>query len=188
MSRVPYWLAIWRVNRIYPLLLFGLLLVNILLYVVLSATVFPSEDALQRDFLAVESQLRNRHSPRASSAESLRQAEAEFAQFQRSIPPREDFSALIGDLYALASDSELLLTQISYQPKELAAEGLLAYSLSFSVAGTYPQLKRFIHGLEQSRRLIMIDDLSLNGAPASDDGEGVTLNLHLTTYFRGAST
>lgn len=188
MSRVPYWLAAWRVNRVVPVVLAGLLLVDVVLYVVLTTSVFPAEGAAQRDFLTAEGQLRSRRAPRLGSAEALRQSEADLARFRQGIPAREDFSALIGDLYALAGDCELLLTQISYQPKELADQELLAYSLNFSVAGTYPQLKRFIHGLEQSRRLLLIEDLSLGGDPASDDGEGVTLNLRLTTYFRGAST
>lgn len=188
MIRTPYWQAVWQANRTLPLLLAGLLLLNLLLYAALVTTVFPAEEELEREFLAVQSQSRGHATPRLNDAEALKAGQTELDRFYASIPPRAEFSALIGDLYRLAGESGLLLTQISYQPKELSAEGLLTYTLNFSVAGTYPQLKRFIHGLEQSSRLIMIESLGLKGEAASDDGEGVTLDLRLTTYFRGAAS
>ena len=52
--------------------------------------------------------------------------------------------------------------------------------LKFNVAGDYDQIKRFIHSLEQSTRLIAIKQVGLQSA----NDEGVNLRLNLETYFR----
>ena len=66
------------------------------------------------------------------------------------------------------------------EPKEIA---LLQFSLNFNVMGNYEQIKKFVHSLEQSVRLITIKQISLQGA----DADGVNLRLSLETFFRPGS-
>lgn len=99
--------------------------------------------------------------------------------FEQRLPPERELSALIGELYELADNAGFDIAAVTYQTEELVETDILAYSLQFSLQGAYPRVKRFLHSLEQSRRLITIDSLGLSGA---EDGAGA-LRLKLTTYF-----
>jgi hypothetical protein len=52
--------------------------------------------------------------------------------------------------------------------------------MSFTVAGTYQQIRRLINLLELSRQFVIIDQISLTAAT----DQMLTLNLHLKTIFR----
>ncbi|MEJ2699546.1 MAG: type 4a pilus biogenesis protein PilO, partial [Desulfuromonadales bacterium] len=67
-------------------------------------------------------------------------------------------------------------------PKE-EEKGLLSDALSFTVTGKYEQVKKFIFSLEQSKRLIALEQISLSGGEQSGK-EQVSLHLKLSTYFR----
>ena len=84
----------------------------------------------------------------------------------------------------LAAKNDLDINQVQYSPKLLPDQGLLAYSLEFSVTGSYGEIKHFIFGLEQSPRLISIDQLGLSAAARPGRQRQVALSLRLTTYFR----
>ncbi|MFQ3583296.1 MAG: hypothetical protein SNJ49_15525, partial [Chloracidobacterium sp.] len=72
--------------------------------------------------------------------------------------------------------------------------------VKFGIAGSYRNIRRFVHGLEQSRQFILLELLSLTpegmeikpggaldvaatGMPASTSGD-IALTLALTAYFR----
>ncbi|MDO9079156.1 MAG: type 4a pilus biogenesis protein PilO, partial [Desulfuromonadales bacterium] len=77
----------------------------------------------------------------------------------------------------------LEISQIGYTQKELPDTGLLAYALKFSLIGTYDELKRFVYGLEESKRLVVIEQMTLNAAKGEEGDVLVSLSLSLTTYF-----
>jgi RNase P/RNase MRP subunit p30 len=52
--------------------------------------------------------------------------------------------------------------------------------MSFTVAGSYQQIRRLINLLELSRQFVIIDRISLTTA----QDQMLTLNLHLKTLFR----
>jgi type IV pilus assembly protein PilO len=173
--------AIWRQNRSVPLLLAALLILDILLLLLLTLVVRPQEETSR--VALVKLQERVRHGGLGDPASRFRQGQADLQRFRATIPPRQEFSELISDLYGLATKAGLSVDQVNYNPKILPQEGLLSYSLAFGVSGRYDQIKRFIHGLEQSSRLVVIDNISLSAANRPDKGQQVALQLALTTYF-----
>jgi CBS domain-containing protein len=60
---------------------------------------------------------------------------------------------------------------------------LLRYQLTFTVNGPYRAIKQFVHTLEQSPRLIIIQQVGLQGAD-QPGGSDVRLQLNLDTFFR----
>jgi type IV pilus assembly protein PilO len=61
----------------------------------------------------------------------------------------------------------------------------LQYDLDFAVSGGYEQLKRFIHLLENSPRILIIHQIALAGSEGAGSGKpGVQLQIHLTTFFQ----
>ena len=115
------------------------------------------------------------------SRERLSQGAADVEAFWNRIPRREAFPELLSELMNLAMQSGLALERVQYRPDEKAQEGLLRFALAFSVNGNYPQVKKFIHLLERSPRLLIIDQVSLSG---KSNGGGVSLNVGVSTFFR----
>ncbi len=185
MERERLLSALWRTNKVWPLLLGGLLLANLatLAWILLVAS--PQVEELERAFIQRQSQLRQTgpaaEQPASVSALAAR-AESDLRQFRESIPSKLEFSELLRELFALAEGAGLSIERISYDPKAIEERGVLRYSLVFSVAGNYGQLKKFVHSLEQSPRIIALEEMALSGAGERRAGE-VQLRLRFSTYF-----
>lgn len=115
-----------------------------------------------------------------SAAEQL---DRNIRQFRELIPQQRDFSVFLGELFTWAGQAGLEIGQISYQLKQ-EETGYLRYSLSFSVNGKYDQVKKFVHLLENTRRILVIEGISLSGANSREKGQRVSLNIEIATYFQ----
>lgn len=187
MARESILLAAWRLNRRIPLLIGGLILLNILLYAAISYVVTPRLNALERLYIERQTQVREaRSGGNGVSAENpreiFRRGEEDLGTFRAEVPSRSEFTALIGEIYSLAGEAGLSIDRIAYDPEEIPGRALLRYTLNFSVGGDYGQIKRFVYSLEQSDRLIALEELSLSGGKA-EEGE-VNLRVRLSTYFK----
>jgi type IV pilus assembly protein PilO len=190
MARESILLTAWRLNRRIPILIVGLILLNIAAYVVMSNVVAPRLDALERRYIERQSQVREVRltgqtgAAAGSPREIYRRGVEDLGQFRTAIPPRTEFTALIGEVFSLAGKAGLSIDRIGYDPKEVAGQELLRYTLDFSVSGDYGQIKRFVYSLEQSDRLIAIEELSLSGGEGKSKEGDVNLRVRLTTYFK----
>ncbi|KIH76450.1 type IV pilus assembly protein PilO [Geoalkalibacter ferrihydriticus] len=177
--------ALWRQNRVAPVVLALLLMANIALYLLAAQALAPRAGQLQQQLLRQQAQLREQEqrgvdqvSPRAIH----RQGQQDLAAFFAAIPPREDLSRLVGEIFNLANEAGLAIERITYDPQRLREAPLLAYTLVFSVNGSYEQLKRFVFSLEHSPRIIALDEISFSAGDAAR--RTTTLNLRFTTYFQ----
>lgn len=186
MARETIFKALWRLNKVWPLVLGGLLVVNLGVFTGLNQLVLPNLETLERQFIEAQGLSRKSQQELAAAGTPLaafHQGQEDLAEFREHIPPRSDLTTLIGELFSLAQQAGLSIDQVNYDPKEIAEERLLRYGLTFAVTGTYRQVKQFVYLLEQSERLISIENIALSGA--SEDGEGrVSLRLMLSTVFR----
>jgi Tfp pilus assembly protein PilO len=181
MNRKPVLVAVWAVHRLLLLGLGGLFGLNILLFSLLYFGVAPKLSQTERELALL--QQHSRKSDTLAPQQAYGQGVKDYARFSALLPSLRDFSELIGDLYALAEQCNLEISQIGYTQKALPDSDLLAYALKFSLTGTYDELKRFIYGLEESRRLVVIEQLTLNAAKGEEGAALVSLSLSLTTYF-----
>lgn len=184
MARESILTAAWRMNRTLPLLIAVVLLLDLILFGAMNFIVVPEIDALEGEFLSRQKQVRQLRGEDAlarAPQDLLRLGREDLVKFREAIPPKEDFTSLIAELFAMAEETDLDIDRVSYQPEEIPERQLLRYSLSFSVGGGYGQIKRFISLLERSPRLIVIDEIALSGE--SQEGE-VGLRMRLSTYFR----
>jgi len=186
MERESILLAAWRLNRVLPLLVGSLVLLNVVAYLSLNYLSLPQRDTLETQLMDLQARVRqNRQSDAEAKtpAEIFLRGEADLQKFRAVIPSKTEFPALLGEIFSLAGQAGLTIDQIGYQPKEVEGRGLLRYGLAFSVNGDYGQIKRFIYSLEQSERLIVIDSLTLSGGRESGLAT-VELRLQLATFFR----
>ena len=178
---------IWQSNRKPLILIAALLIVNILVYLLLQQLFVPRVIDREERFISRQAearQLLRQAGANANSPEQLfAQARRDIAEFQKIVPDLSEFTGLIDELLMLAYRSQLNIDQISYAHKESEKVDLLQYDLSFSVNGQYGQLKKFIHSLEQSPRIMSIQQIALS----SSDQVGqaiVSLKLKLETVFQ----
>lgn len=187
MNAVELIRDIWQVHRKLLLLSCVLLACNLLWYLVLQQLLVPR--VLEREQLFMNRQVEARQLLRQSGGlaetpeQLFVQAQRDVAEFHQIIPEHRDFTGLIDELLVLAYRADLAIDQIAYKQDMAKNVDLLKYELSFTVQGRYEQLKKFIHSLEQSPRIMAVSQIALS----SLDGEGpatVGLRLKLETVFQ----
>lgn len=175
---------LWKFHKGTLLLLGVLVVLNLLLFIVIEQLVVRQVAEQERRFLQRQTEvrllLRNKGGGTKNPQQHYLLASQDLSKFNQAIPDYQEFTGLIEELLVLSHRARLNITQISYSPEELKGSPLLKYSLNFNVVGDYEQLKKFIHSLEQSVRLITIRQIGLQSA----DDEGVNLRLSLETFFR----
>lgn len=181
MNRKPFLVAIWSAHRLLLMGLGGLFALNMLLFSLLYFGVAPKLTQTERELVLMQQQLRRSNS--VAPQQAYEQGMKDYARFRALLPSLRNFSELIGDLYTLAEQCNLEISQIGYTQKEFTETGILAYALKFSLTGTYDELKRFVYGLEESGRLIVIEQVTLNATKGEEGAALVSLSLNLTTYF-----
>ncbi len=178
---------LWRSHRGLLLLLGVLLVLNLLLFTALEKMVVPRVAEQESLFLQQQAEIRkvlhNKRGKTRTPEQLYVLASQDISRFQQAVPEYQEFTGLIEELLVLSNRARLDINQISYSSSELKESPLLKFSLNFNVAGDYTQIKKFIHSLEQSVRLITIQQISLQGT----DDDGVNLRLSLETFFRPGS-
>ena len=175
---------LWGSHRRALLLLGVLLILNLLLYATIEQFVAPRVAEQKSHFLKRQAEvrqlLRNQGGATNTPEQAYLMAVEDLTKFRQIIPDYQEFTGLIEELLVLSNSAGLNITRIGYSSAQLKESELMKLDLKFNVAGDYDQIKRFIHSLEQSTRLIAIKQVGLQSA----NDEGVNLRLNLETYFR----
>lgn len=93
----------------------------------------------------------------------------------------ERLTAIIAEVKRLARVAGLDPRRISYPTEEIADFGLVKRSMTFSVSGTYAQLRRLINLLELSDYFLTLRRVELRGA--DDRGSALRIQLEISTLF-----
>ena len=105
--------------------------------------------------------------------------------FGETLGKREErIAPLLEEIYATTREAGLRPDSISYASVD--EPGTDALTMTFSVAGPYRDVKRLLAALEQSKRFLVVEQLSLSGG-AEADPEAVKISLLVTNYFRPSS-
>lgn len=182
-----------RVAREHRRLLLPILIaiaVNVVLY---AAVVYPMADRVanvERTSLEAQNDLR------AARAEFDRvngtvtgkdKAAQELSTFYGSVLPQGFVGArrlTTLRLQQLARDADLDYGRIAVQPVVLPDSTLTQLRIQMDLAGTYANMRGFIHGLEVSPDFVVIDNISLS--EGADEGGTLVVNMELSTYYRSA--
>jgi len=176
-------LTVWRSEpRLFTLVLVCAAL-NLVLLVALQGFLSPAITSVERDMIKLQADVRSLGAGGVALSPDRLYAKAgeDIERVRSLIPAREKLSGLVLDIGKLAEEAGLAIERISYDPEKLESHALLSYSLSFTVNGSYRQLKKFVHLLEVSRRLIVLDSISL---VEGGKGAGISMRLKITTFFK----
>ena len=205
---------IWREKRI-PLAILGVfLLANAVFFFTYRVQYENRLRGLEGDKHAAEERLVQVRAQRARADQQFaayRKAQNDLAAIynERWATEPERFTALINEVKRLESASQLMGRSHGFSKSEKDAKaatglGTNIVTISFTVQGTYQQVRRLINLLELSDQFVIIDGVSLSGsgdsgsiiagpnappaAPVSVPSTGpLTLSLRLKTIFRAQS-
>lgn len=184
MRREPVWRAAWRVNRALPITLVVAVLLNVALFLFLHVVYEERASAVQKAFISLQAE--ERHAQGEGSDSELPQlvytrSLSDLQTFRQAIPVEAELSGLVGELFTLAERAGMSIDRVRYNSTLLEDQDLLQYEIKYDVTGTYRQIKKMVHLIEQSGRIVAIDELSL-GSRSTD--KSVNMSLTLTTFFR----
>lgn len=117
-----------------------------------------------------------------------KQVRKDLAHVLAALPSQRDFARFPLNIWEIAKRNGVMLPALAYN-LEKTSEGLATKAvLQGAVTGHYEDLRRFIHHLEVSdRMLLFVEDLSV-GRSAEEQtekkGKLVTVNLRIATYIR----
>jgi hypothetical protein len=203
---------IWREKRI-PLAILGVfLLANAVFFFTYRVQYESRLQGLDADKHAAEQRLANLRSERAKTEQQIagyRRAQSELAMIYNDkwATEPERLTALINEVKNLEKASQLIGRAHAFNKSEKEAKlnsglGTDVVTITFTVQGTYQQVRRLINLLELSDQFVIIDTVSLTGTneaepavagaapagppPAASAGP-LTLNLRLKTIFRATA-
>lgn len=186
---------IWREKRVLLIVLGLLLAANTIFFFTYRVQYQNRLDELDTRLEEVEGQLVNARNGRTRAQRDLQsyaRVEGDVATVfdQHWSTQQLRLTAMIAEVQRLAKASGLVPPSYSFDRRETKAVtvggrrldslGASEVGMSFSVQGTYAQVRRLINLLELSRQFVIIDQISL----AAAENESLTLNLHVKTLFR----
>jgi type IV pilus assembly protein PilO len=158
-----------------------LALLTVALFIVVDGYQMPEIAAAQMKWSDLRRQVAV--AGRGDITNTYKQGKIDLETLRGRIPPKRQFPRLLGDILELAVSSGVTTGPITYKPRVVKDEGLLAYELAMSVNGRYAAIKSFLADLRKFRELVVVDDFSLTNSDVFE--ENVTMDLHVTIYLRG---
>lgn len=98
---------------------------------------------------------------------------------QRFATERTRFTALAAEIRQLAERAGLEPKSISYPREEVEDFGLVKRYFTFSVEGSYDELRQFVNLLELTPSFVTLEQVALSG----DAGSDLRIRLSLSTLF-----
>ena len=112
----------------------------------------------------------------------LDRAKKDIHAFKVQLPGSSRFTDIVMGLFEALHNQGLTISKMSYKPETIASEGLLKYTTSFIVTGSYSRLKAFLADIQNSKDLLCVEHISFGNR--SGDKEVVDMKLTLATYFQ----
>ena len=185
----------WREKRVILIFLALLLAANAVFFFTYRVQYQSRLDELDARLETVNGELQQARATRLRSEATLagyRRAEGDvntvFNDYWSTQQRR--LTALIIEVKRLAIASSLVPASYSFDQgaaKSASERGSRALTVgatevgvSFTVTGSYQQVRRLINLLELSRQFVIIDQLALTAS----EGDTLSMNLHLKTLFR----
>jgi type IV pilus assembly protein PilO len=176
-----------RRSIIVPLALIAL--VNVGLYVLLVYPLTLKVRASERRVVAARAQVAGAEKDDRDVRSTLaltQQADRDLDRFYRDVLPA-DLTAARHQTYehlaALAHEHNLIMERRSYDVDSNYKGRLERLDIGMVLTGDYGDVRDFIYALESSPEFVTIEDIAL--ASGAQQDTGLTLNIRLSTYYRG---
>jgi type IV pilus assembly protein PilO len=176
----PLMLEFLRLKRGALIAIALLALVALILSLVVDGYQEPKIAAIQTKWSELRRQLAL--GDQRDVASVYRQGGIDLETVRGRIAPRRQFARLLGEILEQAASSGVVAGQLSYKPRAIKEEKLLAYAVTMSVSGRYAAVKSFLTDLLDSRELVVVEEFSMANSDLFE--EKVVMDLLLTIYLR----
>ena len=180
---------IWREKRVLLSILGALLLANTAFFFTYRVQYERRLEDLSARLEQAETRLQHARNNRVSAEQQIvayRKVISDLQTLynQKWATEAERFTALIVEIKKLTAASDLIPQAINFSEsvdnaKAGGAVGTSTVHITFSVKGTYQQVRRLINLIELSDQFVIIDAVGLGGGD-----QILTLNLRLKTIFK----
>jgi hypothetical protein len=146
-----------------------------------------SADDLQNQLAALQTQTAARRMLLASTRQhvaAVEQGRTEGDKFLNEyfLARRTAYSTLLSELVDAADRAKIKPKEHAYATEPIeGSDSLSMMSISANYEGTYANLMRFVHELDRSRRLLIIE--ALNAAPQQSGGT-LNISMKIDTFVR----
>jgi Tfp pilus assembly protein PilO len=146
-----------------------------------------SADDLQQQLAALQSQTAARRTLLASTRQhvaAVEQGRAEGDKFLNEyfLARRTAYSTLLSELVDAADRAKIKPKEHAYATEPIeGSDSLSMMSISANYEGTYANLMRFVHEIDRSPRLLIIE--ALNAAPEQSGGT-LNISMKIDTFVR----
>ncbi|HEY8131366.1 MAG TPA: hypothetical protein VII12_05705 [Thermoanaerobaculia bacterium] len=184
---------IWRENRVLLAVLAALLVANAIFFFTYRVQYESRLRALDDKLKSTEDQLQRARNKRMSAEQQLasyRKAQTDLQMLynNRWATEAQRLTALIHEVKRLGTLTQLDPNAMSFsriQDREVQRSGGIGTNtvvITFTVHGSYQQVRRLINAIELSNQFVIIDAINLASGGGTDSN--LTLNLRLKTVFR----
>ncbi len=105
----------------------------------------------------------------------------QLGEFRRNLPAQLDATGAIDRIYALALEENIALSRGEYALGLDPKTRLARYQVLLPVRGSYPQLRRFLHGLQAQLPALALEEVDLQRKQIADSElEG---RIRMTLYL-----
>ena len=187
--------VIQRVIAEHRRVVYALIAGVVINFLVFAFFVYP----LQSDVANVEQRTRAAEEALAAAQADYARANGTLTGKDRALKELDTFysSVLAQDLTGarrltfarlaqLAAKSRLDFERRKYEPVVERGSNLTRLKVTMDLAGSYADIRDFIHEIESSPEFVVIDDVGL--MEGVQNGDSVRLTLQLSTYFRTTET
>lgn len=144
-------------------------------------------EELRREFFSLRKE-------KLRASQELKDAEINFFRAEKmnkdlksfiaELPGASDMTGIIQKLHRLASKSGLKISASKHAQSYEKDYGLIKYTVSFPIRGSYRKIRKFIYALEKLPYLMSIDDITI----ATNEKLEVSLPVKISIYFKAKET
>ncbi len=118
---------------------------------------------------------------------TIRDYEAQIADFLKALPPREEFASVLRSLSDRAKATGVILRSISRALADSPVEDVRAINVTLSLESPFPELFVYLKRLESMRRFSTIDGLAMTLGNRESANPVLNTNMTMTVYvYEGA--
>ncbi len=122
---------------------------------------------------------------RIARFKTYQQAHEEVTKLTARATNRDDLPQIVTTMAALAKRRGLKIPEIKYQPERVDLKDFQKVVLTFSLAGPYADVRRYLDDLEQSSPFLAVESLTLARARTRGEGE-LAVQVKVAAYLRTA--
>jgi Tfp pilus assembly protein PilO len=120
---------------------------------------------------------------RIARFKTYQQAHEEVTKLIARATTRDDLPQVVTTMAGLAKRHGLKIPEIKYQPERVDLKDFQKVALTFSLAGPYADVRRFLDALEKSSPFLAVESLTLARAKAKEGGD-LEVQVKVAAYLR----